>query len=137
MKPSFASTDLLESLGYGYFELDLSGHLIYGNQPFFKALGYTREELLGKHFRRYVDRKQVSLMFNIFAMIYKTGMLEKKLLMDFVHKDGSTHTAEGSIALIRDENDNPIGYRSILLDVTERKQKETTINRAKKKAEKE
>jgi sigma-B regulation protein RsbU (phosphoserine phosphatase) len=137
MKPSFTSTDLLESLGFGYFELDLSGHLIYGNKPFLNALGYTKEELLGKHFRRYVDRKQVSLMFNIFSMIYKTGMLEKKLLMDFVHKDGSTHTAEGSIALIRDENDNPIGYRSILLDVTERKRKETTIIRAKKQAEKE
>jgi sigma-B regulation protein RsbU (phosphoserine phosphatase) len=76
-------------------------------------------------------------MFNIFAMIHKTGTVEKKLLMDFVHKDGSAHTAEGSIALIRDENDTPIGFRSILLDITDRKQKETTIIRAKKKAEKE
>lgn len=137
MKPSFTSTDLLESLGYGYFELDLSGRLIYGNKPFLNALGYTGEELLGKHFRRYVDRRQVSLMFNIFSMIHKTGMVEKKLLMDFIHKDGSAHTAEGSIALIRDQNNNPIGYRSILLDVTERKQKETTIIRAKKQAERE
>jgi phosphoserine phosphatase RsbU/P len=137
MKPSFASTDLLESLEYGYFELDLSGYLIYGNQPFLNALGYTKEELLGKHFRRYVDRRQVSLMFNIFSMIHKTGIVEKKLLMDFVHKDGSTRTAEGSIALIRDENNTPIGFRSILLDVTERKQKETTIIRAKKLAERE
>jgi phosphoserine phosphatase RsbU/P len=137
MKPSFTSTDLLESLEYGYFELDLSGHLIYANKPFLNALGYTKEELLGKHFRRYVDRRQVSLMFNIFSMIHKTGMVEKKLLMDFVHKDGSAHTAEGSIALIRDEDNNPIGFRSILLDVTERKKKETTIIRAKKQAERE
>jgi phosphoserine phosphatase RsbU/P len=76
-------------------------------------------------------------MFHIFSMIHKTGMVEKKLLMDFVHKDGSTRTAEGSIALIRDENNTPIGFRSILLDVTERKQKETTIIRAKKLAERE
>jgi PAS domain S-box-containing protein len=135
MKPSFTSTDLLDSLGYGYFELDLMGRLTYGNKAFFNALGYTKEELLGKHFRRYVDRRQVSLMFNIFSMIYKTGMVEKKLPMDFVHKDGTSHTAEGSIALIRDENNNPVGYRSILLDITERKQKETTIIQAKKQAE--
>jgi phosphoserine phosphatase RsbU/P len=64
-------------------------------------------------------------------------MLEKKLLMDFVRKDGSAHTAEGSVALIRDENDIPIGFRSILLDITDRKQKETTIIQAKKQAEKE
>jgi len=137
MKPSFASTDLLESLGYGYFELDLAGRLIYGNNIFFNSLGYTKAELLGKHFRRYVDRKQVSLIFNIFSMIHKTGLVEKKLPIDFIHKDGSSHTAEGSIALIRDEHNNPIGFRSILLDITERKQKETTIIRAKKQAEKE
>ena len=137
MKPSFTSTDLLDSLGYGYFELDLAGHLTYGNKMFFNALGYTKEELLGKHFRRYVDRKQVAMMFNIFSMIHTTGLVEKKLLMDFVHKDGSSHTAEGSIAMIRDENNNPVGFRSILLDITDRKQKETTIIRAKKQAEKE
>ena len=137
MKPTFTSTDLLDSLGYGYFELDLSGYLTYGNTSFFSALGYTKDELLGKHFRRYVDRRQVSLMFNIFSMIYKTGIVEKKLPMDFVHKDGTSRTAEGSIALIRDEEDQPVGYRSILLDITERKQKETTIIRAKKKAERE
>jgi len=137
MKPSFSSTDLLDSLGYGYFELDLSGHLTYGNNSFFNALGYKKEELLGKHFRRYVDRSEVPLMFNIFSMIHKTGLVEKKLPMGFVHKDGTRHTAEGSIALIRDENGMPIGYRSILLDITERKQKETTIIQAKKQAEKE
>jgi len=137
MKPSFTSTDLLESLGYAYFELDLTGRLIYGNQIFFNGLGFTKDELMGKHFRRYIDRKQVSLMFNIFAMIHKTGMVEKRLRLDFQHKDGSPRTAEGSFALIRDENNNPIGYRSILLDITERKQKETTLIQAKQKAERE
>jgi sigma-B regulation protein RsbU (phosphoserine phosphatase) len=137
MNPSFTSTDLLETLGYAYFELDLAGHLTYGNKIFFKTLGYSKEELIGKHFRRYVDRRQVSLMFNIFSMIHKTGMVEKKLLMDFIRKDGSPHTAEGSVALIRDENNTPIGFRSILLDITDRKEKETTIIRAKKQAEKE
>jgi sigma-B regulation protein RsbU (phosphoserine phosphatase) len=137
MKPSSASTDLLDSLGYSYFEVDLSGRLIYGNRTFFNTLGYTREELLGKHFRRYVDRQQIALMFNIFSMIHKTGMVEKKLPINFVTKDGTLHTAEGSIALIRNEDDVPTGFRSILLDITERKQKETTIIRAKKRAERE
>ena len=137
MKPSFTHTDLLESLGYGYFELDLAGRLIYGNKTFLNALGYTRDELMGKHFRRYIDRKQVSLMFNIFTMIHKTGMVEKRLPLDFQHKDGSPRTAEGSFALIKDENDNPVGFRSILLDITERKQKETTLIKAKQKAERE
>src|SRR5215207_4317903 len=137
MKPSFVPTDLLESLGYGYFELDLQGRLIYGNNLFSNALGFTKDELLGKHFRHYVERKQVAMMFNIFSTIYKTGLVEKKLPMNFVHKDGSVRTAEGSMALIRDEKDIPIGFRGILLDITERKQKETTLIEQKKKAERE
>src|SRR5919108_3649869 len=127
MKPSFTATDLLESLDYGYFEIDLAGHLVYGNKPFFKALGYTQEELLGKHFRRYVHREDVALMFNIFSMIHKTGFVEKNLLMDFLMKDGSTRTAEGTIALTRDEHGNPIGFHCILLDITQRKQEETNL----------
>jgi sigma-B regulation protein RsbU (phosphoserine phosphatase) len=137
MQPSFPSTDLLDSLGYAYFEVNLAGYLTYANKTFFSSLGYSREELLGKHFRRYVDRSQVPLMFNIFSMIHKTGMVEKKLPMGFIHRDGSARTAEGSIALIRDENNNPTGFRSVLLDITERKEKETTIIRAKKQAERE
>ncbi len=137
MKPLFTSTDLLDSLGYAYFEVDLAGRLTYGNHTFFSTLGFTQDELLGRHFRRYVDRSQVSLMFNIFSMIHRTGRVEKKLPIGFVHKDGAQHTAEGSIALIHDENGTPVGYRSILLDITERKQKETTIIRAKKQAERE
>jgi sigma-B regulation protein RsbU (phosphoserine phosphatase) len=137
MKPSFNSTDLLDSLGYSYFEIDLAGHLTYGNRTFFNTLGYTPEELLGKHFRRYVDRRQVSLMFNIFSMIHKTGMVEKKLPIDFVTRDGGLHTAEGSIALIRDENDEAVGFRSILLDITDRKEKESTLIQQKKRAERE
>ena len=137
MKPSFTSTDLLESLEYGYFELDLRGRLIYANRIFFNSLGYVKDELLGKHFRRYVDHKQVPMIFNIFSMIHKTGMVEKKLPIDFIHKDGSSRTAEGSIALIRDEQHAPIGFRGILLDITDRKQKETTIIKAKKEAERE
>jgi sigma-B regulation protein RsbU (phosphoserine phosphatase) len=137
MKPSFAATDLLESLDYGYFEIDLSGYLIYGNKPFFNALGYSPEELMGKHFRRYVNRKDVALMFNIFSMIHLTGFVEKNLLMDFRRKDGSTHTAEGTIALVRDPQGNALGFHCILLDITDRKQRETNIIRAKKQAERE
>lgn len=137
MKPTFASTDLLESLGYGYFELDLRGYLIYGNKYFLEALGYTADELRGKHFRRYIRRDQVSLIFSIFEMIYRTGMVEKNLLLDFVRKDGSSHPSEGSYAVMRDENNNPIGYRGILLDITARKQQETMLIEQKKKAERE
>jgi PAS domain S-box-containing protein len=137
MKRSTAATELLESLGYAYFEVDLAGRLLYANKIFLDSLGYTEQELLGKHFRHYVDREQVAPMFDIFSMIHKTGVVEKRLPMGFVHKDGSSHRAEGSIALIRDEQGNPTGFHGILLDITETHKHQTTIARLKKRAEKE
>ncbi len=137
IKPSTAFGDLLETLGYAYFELDLAGLLTYGNDIFFRAVGYRREELLGKHFRHYLDHKQLALTFNIFNMIYRTEMAEKKLPLDFRHKDGSLRSAEGSVSLLRDEAGTIIGYRALLSEITARKREETTMIMARRKAERE
>jgi sigma-B regulation protein RsbU (phosphoserine phosphatase) len=134
---SVAVSELLESLGYAYFEVDLAGGLLYGNNLFYDAVGYRPEELLGKHFRHYVDRKQVATIYNIFSMIYRTEMPEQKLPLDFRHKDGTLRTAEGSVSLIRDEQGAPIGFRALLAEITARKQEENTVMLARRKAERE
>ena len=132
-----AFAELLESLGYAYFEVDLAGNLIYGNDLFFRAVGYRAEELLGKHFRHYVDRRQVALTYNIFNMIYRTEQPERKLPLDFRHKDGSLRVAEGSVSLVRDEQGAPVGFRALLAEITARKREERTLMLARKKAERE
>lgn len=137
IQPPAAFGDLLETLGYAYFELDLAGLLTYGNDTFFNAVGYRPEELLGKHFRHYLDHKQLALTFNIFNMIYRTEVPERKLPLDFRHKDGSLRTAEGSVNLIRDETGTIVGYRALLSEITARKREETTMMLARRKAERE
>ncbi len=135
MSTGFA--DILETLGYAYFEVDLQGRLMYGNQIFFDAVGYRPEELTGKHFRHYLDRKQVATTYNIFNMIYVTGLPERKLPLDFRHKDGSLRTAEGSVSLIHDEHGTPIGFRALLAEITARKREEASLIMARNKAERE
>ncbi len=136
-EPTREFSAVLESLGYAYLELDLAGHLLYANGLFYQAVGYTPSELLGKHFRHYVDREQVGTVFNIFSMIYRTETAERKLPMDFRHKDGSLRTAEGSVSLLRDERGIPIGFRALLAEITARKQEETSLMMARRKAEHE
>ncbi len=136
-EPTIALAAMLETLGYAYFELDLAGYLIFGNALFFNAVGYKPEELLGKHFRHYVDHKHVATTFNIFNMIYQTEQVERKLPLDFRHKDGSLRTAEGSVSLIRDEQGNRVGFRALLTEITARRREETTLMLARRKAERE
>ena len=137
METLVTPSNLLESMGIVYFEMDLMGRLTHANNDFFRTLGYEPHELLGKHFRRYIPREKVSWMFNVFQMIYVTRMVEKKFPFEFVHKNGSPRVAEGWIGLLLDETGNPVGYRGILTEITERKQKETTLIQEKKKAERE
>jgi sigma-B regulation protein RsbU (phosphoserine phosphatase) len=137
VESSAAFADILESMGFAYFEVDLQGRLLHGNRVFFDAVGYRPEELMGKHFRHYLDRKQVALTFNIFNMIYLTQQPERKLPLDFRHKDGSLRTAEGSVSLIRDASGTPVGFRALLSEITARKREETTIITARRKAERE
>ncbi len=136
-EPTREFSDLLESLGYAYLELDLAGHLLYANGLFYQAVGYSPAELLGKHFRHYVDRTQVGTIFNIFSMISRTETPERKLPMNFRHKDGSLRTAEGSVSLLRDEGGTPVGFRALLAEITARKHEETTVMMARRKAEHE
>jgi sigma-B regulation protein RsbU (phosphoserine phosphatase) len=130
-------SELLESLGYAYLELDLAGRLQYANGLFYQAVGYQPGELTGRHFRQYIDRKQVATLFNIFSLIYETQVPERKLPMDFRHKNGSLRTAEGSVSLLRDESGTPVGFRALLAEITARKREETTLLRARRKAEHE
>jgi phosphoserine phosphatase RsbU/P len=134
---SAAVADLLQSLGYAYFEVDLAGLLMYGNAAFFEAVGYRPEVLLGKHFRHYVDHRQVAMIFNIFSMIYRAEAVERKLPLDFRRKDGSHRTAEGSVGLIRDGNGTPVGFRALLTEITARKREEASLLEARQKAEHE
>ena len=136
-QPVTAFADMLETLGYAYFELDLTGRLTYGNSVFFDSVGYKPEELLGKHFRHYLDHKQVATTFNIFSMIYQTEETERRLPFDFRHKDGSLRTAEGSVSLIRDDQGHRVGFRALLTEITARKHEETTLMMARKRAERE
>ena len=137
MNTRVTPSDLLDAMGIGYFEMNLMGVLTHGNKDFFEALGYQPHELLGKHFRHYIPRERVSWMFQVFQMIYLTRMVEKKFPFEFIFRDGSHRYAEGSIALLFDEVGTPTGYRGILTEITDRKEKEITLIEQKKRAERE
>jgi phosphoserine phosphatase RsbU/P len=134
---TLSSIEVLDSLGYAYYELDLMGNVTYANSQFCREIGRTAEELFGKHYRHIVRRQDVALLFNIFGLIHKTGLPETNLIINFKHKNGRILAAEGSVALAHDKNGKPTGYRGILINITTRLQKEATLITAKKKAEKE
>ncbi|MCF8111937.1 MAG: PAS domain S-box protein [Desulfobacteraceae bacterium] len=118
---------IIEQIQDGYFETDLEGNFTFVNEAECRNLGYTHDELLGMDRHQYTDEKNAQILFDLFMDIYNTGKPVKAHELEIIKKDGTTSYNEISIALIRDENGEPVGFRGIARDVSERKRHEEKI----------
>ncbi len=114
--------EMIETIQDGYFEIDLTGKYTFVNDVICRQLQYSREELIGSDNRKYQDEENAKKTFQAFLDAYTTGKPVPALEMDVIRKDGSTQIAEVSISLIRDAGGQPLGFRGISRDITERKQ---------------
>jgi diguanylate cyclase (GGDEF)-like protein/PAS domain S-box-containing protein len=116
------SRTILENIEDGYYEVDLAGNFIFCNEAYTKILGLPKEELIGKSYRGTdQDSKKT---YQIFNAVYRTGIPTKAIHRKIFRKDGSPREVESSVSLIKDENGQPIGFRGITRDVTDRNQVE-------------
>jgi diguanylate cyclase (GGDEF)-like protein/PAS domain S-box-containing protein len=118
---------IIEQMEDGYFEVDLAGNFTFVNDAECSNLGYSREELIGINNRRYTDKANAKKVFEAFHSIYETGEPIKIFNYEIIRKDGTVRSLELSAALIRDANGEPVGFRGISRDVTERKRSEERI----------
>ncbi|MBW2653258.1 MAG: PAS domain S-box protein, partial [Deltaproteobacteria bacterium] len=95
------------------------------NEATEKMLGYTKDELIGKH------TGELSPKGNNYEERVKefvSELFEKGIVTDFEHswlrKDGGLIDFEISVALLKDEAGNTIGSVGSIRDITERKQAE-------------
>jgi PAS domain S-box-containing protein len=113
---------ILHSIEEGYFEADLAGNLTFFNNPMCNFSGYSKEELLGMNNRQFMSEETANYVYQFFNEVYKTGIAAKPFDWEIIRKDGSRRWVETSVSLIRDSKGQPIGFRGIGRDVTERKQ---------------
>jgi diguanylate cyclase (GGDEF)-like protein/PAS domain S-box-containing protein len=125
--------NILETMQESYFEVDLAGNLTYVNYVMHTNLGFTKEELIGKHYRVFTDETNVKKLYQIYNTIYKTGRPVRTADFEFTRKDGTKLLAETSASLIRDTNGKIIGFRGVSRDVTERRQLEEEIRQSEEK----
>ena len=115
---------ILQSITDGYYEVDLAGNLTFFNDSVCELLGYSRDELMGMNNRQYTDAKGAEELYRGFNKVYRTGKPTKGFDWEVIRRDGTKRFVEASVTLMRDEEGNPIGFRGIVRDVTERKQGE-------------
>jgi PAS domain S-box-containing protein len=66
-------------------------------------------------------------LYQEFNKVYRTGGSSKVFDWEIIKKDGMKRNVEASVSLIKDSGGHSIGFRGIVRDITERKQKEKEI----------
>ena len=111
---------ILESIEDGYYEVDLEGSFVFFNDAMCRILGYAREELMGLNNRQYMSEETAKAVYEAYNGVYRTGKPNKVFGYELIRKDGNIRVVEVSISLNRNSNGEPIGFRGIARDMTER-----------------
>jgi len=118
---------IIESTEEGYFEIDLVGNLTFFNESLCKISGYSQGELKGMNYRDYATPETAKRMYEVFSEIYRTKKPARVMDYEVVRKDGSAIVLGMSASLIQDATGEPIGFRGVVRDVTERKRAEEAL----------
>ena len=117
--------DILQNIKEGYFEIDLEGNLVFFNDSLCEILGYSPEELIGKHYRTFIEFEKEKLEeFSNFDEI--DG---KALEFEFIKKNREKIYVESSLSKKQNTEGILIGFYGLIRNVTKRKEAENKINR--------
>jgi signal transduction histidine kinase len=71
-----------------------------------------------------MDEETSKKVYQVFSEVYRTGEPANPFDWEIILKDGTRRWIDTSVSLIRDSKGQPIGFRGIARDVTQRKQME-------------
>ncbi len=119
----------VEAMQEGVFETDLAGNITFLNDAACRIFGYPPDKLMGMNNRQYSSPETAKRIFRIFNRIYETGLPEEITDYEILREDGQTRYLDMTASLIRNKSGEPVGFRGIYKDVTERKIKEAENRR--------
>jgi len=111
------------------YTLDTGGNFTFVSHALLGALGYRREELIGKNAQMIIAEDFHSLTKETFQRRI-SGEDVPKYEFDLVTKKGSRLSVEINSNAVRDPEGNIVGTQAILRDVTERRRAEENAKRA-------
>ena len=116
---------LIESLHEGVWVIDENACTTFVNPRMAEMLGYTAEEMLGRHQFSFMDERGKEVAEQ--KLDYRQRGIKEQHEFEFVRKDGSRLCVLLATSPLADEDGNYAGAVAGVLDVTERKQAERKL----------
>ena len=111
---------IIENIDEGFFELDLEGRISFVSDPACKILGYGSDELIGTKLSASSSPENAADIDRILERVFRTGESSRATEVLAIRKDDSEVTLELSVYPLRNTEGQPIGYRGMARDVSER-----------------
>lgn len=110
----------------GFHSLDIKGRIIKINDTELGWLGYGRDELTGKSFRQFLSPESQHIFDITFPEFIQKGKIET-LELELLGRHGLRKAISVSASAIHDDKGNFLMSRSILYDISLRKQMEANL----------
>ncbi len=127
---------ILESIGDGYYEVDLAGKFTFVNYALARIWGYPPEDMIGLDGRVYTSPETYRRMFAAHNEVYRTGQPSRLFDQEIIQKSGDIRHIQSSFALLTNATGHPVGFRGVVRDITELKkmenQQQDTLERLRK-----
>jgi two-component system, sensor histidine kinase and response regulator len=126
---------IIDQMTDSYWETDIDGNFTFFNNQVAVEQRRTREELMGLNNRQFMDDESVEYCRKRFGKVFVTGEPMRGLTYELLRGDGVKYTVESNISLIKNAAGEPVGFRGVSRDITERKLAENEVKRARDAAE--
>jgi PAS domain S-box-containing protein len=123
---------LYEKAPLGYHSLDDNGHLIEVNHAWLDALGYTREEVIGRPFRGFLHPELVDKFEEDFPHFKSAGQMND-IEFKMVKKDGSHMVVSLNRKVGRTEEGKFKQTHCIMHDITEQREAEEALRESEER----
>jgi PAS domain S-box-containing protein len=124
-----------ENAAVGIAHTDSAGRFLRLNEKFCTIVGYYREELLHRAFQDITHPDDLTASVEPFTVLMRGESPDFGLEKRYVRKDGSTVWAELFVSLQRDTTGKPAYAIAVIHDISQRKQLEGDLRRARDAAE--
>ena len=111
---------IIDNIKEAYFEVNLEGNFTYTNKSFSQMTGYSADELMSKDYIQIMDDENRTKVFEIFNLVYKSGLPQEYFQFEFIKKGNTKVIVETSVYLNKDTYGKKIGFYGITRDITQR-----------------
>jgi PAS domain S-box-containing protein len=118
---------------YAVFLLDPAGRIMTWNLGAARIKGYSREEIIGRHFSTFYPREAIDRGWPAHELLVATaeGRFEDEGWR--IRKDGSRFWASVAISALRDADGKLLGFSKITRDLTDRKRHEDALRQSEER----